>query len=55
MADFAYGFLFSPAIELLGATVPKVYSTVDGASYDASVYAFKKIVTLLSVQFWLLD
>jgi hypothetical protein len=47
MADSAYGFLFLPAIELLGTAVPKVNSTLHGASHDAIVYELKKMLMLL--------
>jgi hypothetical protein len=34
----ADGFLFPPAIELLGATIPKINSTLNGATNDGFVY-----------------
>jgi hypothetical protein len=47
MANSAYGFFFLPTIEALGAAVPKVYSTLYGASHDAITYALQQISILL--------
>jgi hypothetical protein len=54
VADFAYGFLFLPAIQLLGAAVPEAYSTIDGASHDTILEEVKKILMLSPDQFRLL-
>jgi hypothetical protein len=47
MANFAYDFLFPPAIELLGTVVPKVNYTLHGASHDAVIYELKNLLRLL--------
>ena len=47
MAHSTYGFLFSPAIELLSAMVPKVDHTLHGASHDALGCPLKPICILL--------
>ena len=40
MADSAYGFLFLPAIELRGAAVPRINSTLHCVSRDATFFMF---------------
>jgi hypothetical protein len=55
VANFAYGFLFPPAIELFGAVVPKVNGTVHGASHDAIVCELKKTFRLVQRRHCLLQ
>src|SRR5262245_2810673 len=47
VANSANGFLSPPAIEFLGAMVPKVNSTLYAASHDAVVHKLKKMLRLL--------
>jgi hypothetical protein len=49
VADSAYGFLFPPAIELRGAAIPRVNSTLHRANHDAIVYELKKTLRLLQL------
>jgi len=47
VADFAYGFLFSPTIEFFSAAIPKADDTLHAASHNAVIDELKNSLRVL--------